>query len=65
MRDNYEAVHVHSIDARGVIEEYKKRGFILKERTTPTIVAQGGFVKLIFAKAEEVEVKKNGSAYLG
>ncbi len=50
-----EFVHVHTLDERAVIADYVKRGFALKERTTPTIIAQGGFVKLIFVKQNEAE----------
>lgn len=49
-----EFVHVHWIDEKNVIEEYRQLGFTLVERTKPTIVAQIGFVKLIFAKVEDV-----------
>ena len=63
MRENFESVHVHSIDERGVIEEFKQRGFVLHERTNPTIIAQMGFIKLIFVRDETVELNKN--AYLG
>jgi hypothetical protein len=65
MGEKYEAVHVHCIDERGVIEEYRQRGFILKERTAPTIIAQMGFVKLIFVASERVEAEQSASAYLG
>jgi len=60
-----EAVHVHSIDARGVIEEYAKRGYVLRERTHPTIIAQMGFIKLIFERAEAAEGSSTKKAYLG
>ena len=65
MNDQYEAVHVHCIDERGVIEEYREKGFVLKERTTPTIIAQMGFVKLIFVPAEKSETAKMKGVYLG
>ena len=53
MVDRTECVHVHSQDSVRVIEEYRQKGFVLKERTNPTIVAQVGFVKLIFIPADD------------
>ena len=54
MEETLHAVHVHSIDAGCVIEEYRAKGFVLSERTAPTIAAQPGFVKLIFIPADQV-----------
>jgi len=65
MRDDSVAVHVHCLDERGVIEQYKAQGYILQQRTKPTIIAQGGFVKLIFVRAELAEANKKPGAYLG
>ena len=56
MGERFEAIHVHRIDERGVIEEYRAKGFVLKERAAPTIVgAQMGFVKLIFERTEAAD----------
>jgi len=46
---------VHRIDADAVIEEYRVKGFELVERTKPTIIAQAGFERLVFARAETAE----------
>jgi len=48
MIDREEIVHVHKIDSRTTIEQYRKKGYVLKEKTNATIPAQKGFVKLIF-----------------
>ena len=53
MSDRSESVHVHRSDAAQVIEEYRLKGYVLKDRTKPTIAAQPGFVKLIFIPAED------------
>jgi len=63
MKENFEAVHVHSLDAQDVIAQYRSKGFVLQERTVPTIFAQPGFVKLIFvpaglAKANETQKRR-------
>jgi hypothetical protein len=55
MVDNSESVHVHRRDSAPVIESYRKRGFVLKETTKPTIIAQKGFVKLIFVPADQTD----------
>jgi hypothetical protein len=56
MAHNNEVVHVHSVDARTVIEAYRLKGLVLVERTKPTIIAQQGYVRLVFASAEEGSV---------
>ena len=56
MIDRSESVHVHRGDARQVIKEYRLKGFVLKERTKPTVVAQDGFIRLVFIPAEEAVV---------
>jgi len=48
MRDNFTSVHVHRQDEAKLIGEYEKKGYELVERTKPTVIAQRGFVKLIF-----------------
>jgi len=63
MKDKIEAVHVHCMDAKQVIKEYREQGYLLKERTEPTILAQLGFIKLIFERVEVAETTKG--AYLG
>jgi len=65
MGERIESVHVHCIDARGMIEEYREKGFVLKERLPPTIPAQPGFIKLVFELPEGAEVKAGKKAYLG
>jgi hypothetical protein len=67
MHNDSEAVHVHvhCLDEKGVINEYNAQGYLLQERTKPTIIAQMGFVKLIFVKAELAEQSKNSKVYLG
>jgi hypothetical protein len=65
MEREYEAVHVHCLDEQGVIDQYRAKGYVLEKRTRPTIIAQGGFVKLIFARAQAAEKPKNGKVYLG
>jgi hypothetical protein len=65
MRNECEAVHVHCLDEQGVIDQYKAKGYVLHQRTKPTIIAQGGFVKLIFVKADTVELAQTSKAYLG
>ncbi len=52
MNEEFESVHVHNMDVDSVVEQYRARGFVLQERTAPTIPAQPGFVKLIFAPRE-------------
>ena len=52
MDDCSESVHVHRMDADSVIEEYRRKGFTLKESTKPTIPAQIGFVRLVFVPTE-------------
>ena len=49
-----EMVHVHKMDRRSTVEQYRKMGFVLKEETAATIPAQKGFVKLIF-EAEDTQ----------
>jgi len=41
------------IDEKTVIEEYRQNGFELVDRTKPTIIAQMGFIRLVFAPAAE------------
>jgi hypothetical protein len=53
MNDRTESVHVHRNDATPVIESFRKKGYVLKETTDPTIIAQTGFVKLIFVPEED------------
>jgi hypothetical protein len=53
MADRSEAVHVHKSDADPVIEAYRKKGYVLLETTDPTIIAQAGFIKLIFVPEED------------
>ena len=55
MADRSESVHVHQSDADPVIESYRKKGFVLQETTDPTIIAQAGFVKLIFVPEEDFD----------
>ena len=54
MSDRQEMVHVHKMDRKSTVEQYRKKGFVLKEETAATIPAQKGFVKLIF-EAEDVQ----------
>lgn len=65
MHEESESVHVHCIDERAVIKDYTSRGFVLKARTAPTIIAQMGFVKLIFVRKVEDAKTVNTGAYLG
>jgi len=65
MSDQIESVHVHKMDVKQVIKEYGEKGFVLQERTLPTIVAQMGFVKLIFVKAETADNSNSTAVYLG
>jgi len=53
MIDRSESVHVHRGDAALLIEEYRQKGFVLKEQTKPTVIAQRGFVQLVFVPAED------------
>ncbi len=55
MEDRSESVHVHWYDASHVIEQFRKKGFSLKEQTEPTVLAQKGFIKLIFVPEDEIE----------
>lgn len=55
MADRSESVHVHKNDAGPVIEAYRRKGFVLQETTDPTIIAQAGFVKLIFVPEEDYD----------
>ena len=48
-------VHAHQIDADQLIEKQLARGYVLLERTPPTIVAQAGFERFVFVPAEEAE----------
>jgi len=43
------------MDADLVVEEYRKKGYKLKEQTKPTIIAQKGFVRLVFVPADNQE----------
>ena len=65
MQIECEAVHVHCLDEKGVIDQYLAKGYVLQKRTKPTIIAQGGFVKLIFVRAESAEQLQNSTAYVG
>ena len=56
MVDRTKSEHVHRMDAEPVIEEYRRNGYVLKEQTKPTIMAQRGFVKLIFVPAEDASL---------
>lgn len=53
MADLSESVHVHRSDAALIIEEYRLKGYVVKEQTKPTVIAQRGFVKLIFVPIGE------------
>lgn len=54
MSDRVETVHAHKIDADRIIEEYRQKGYALKERTKPTVIAQTGFEKLVFVPIEDM-----------
>jgi len=49
-----EEVHVHCLDEQRVVDEYRKKGYVLYKRQPPAIVAQPGFMKLLFLPAEDV-----------
>jgi hypothetical protein len=51
-------VHAHWMDADGLIESYRLKGYVLSERTPPTILAQAGFERLVFITKEEAELQK-------
>lgn len=53
MADRSEAVHVHKSDVESTMESYRQKGYVLQETTDPTIIAQVGFVKLIFVPVED------------
>ena len=53
MIDRSESVHAHKTDVAGVIETFRKKGYVLRETADPTIIAQAGFVKLIFIPEED------------
>jgi len=55
MSEDYKSTHVHRMDADLVVEEYRKKGYKLKEQTKPTIIAQKGFVRLVFVPADNQE----------
>ncbi len=55
MVDKSESVHVHHLDVSQTVEAYRKKGLVLKEKTDPTIIAQAGFVKLIFVPEEDLD----------
>ncbi len=48
MDEHEEVVHAHQLDSSRIIEEYRQKGYVLKEQTEPTIVAQAGFQRLVF-----------------
>jgi len=50
-------VHVHRIDEESVIQEHLTRGYVLKDKATPSIVTQGGFYKLTFTKNPEIATR--------
>lgn len=52
MDQNTVAVHVHKSDAEAAIEKYAKEGYVLVDTTPPTIIAQAGFVRLVFLPKE-------------
>lgn len=54
MESIQESVHVHWSDAKLVIDEYSEKGYTLIDRTKPTIIAQIGFVRLVFYKSENL-----------
>ena len=58
MHNECEAVHVHILDEQGVIDQYEAKGYVLQQRTKPTIIAQGGFVKLIFVRTQQAECNR-------
>jgi len=47
------SIHVHKNDLSHIIEEYWQKGYVLKEKTFPTVIAQKGFIKLIFIPKED------------
>jgi hypothetical protein len=55
MDDNFVAIHVHWTDADPLIEEYRLKGYVVKERTEPTILAQAGFERIVFVPSEFAE----------
>jgi len=65
MHDCSESVHVHRMDADSVIEEYRQKGYTLKERTKPTIPAQIGFERLVFVPTEFVDPETPPCSKLG
>lgn len=54
MEDRTLSVHAHRADADAVIREQRQNGYVLKERTKPTIPAQDGFVRLVFVPEESL-----------
>lgn len=62
MIERTESVHVHRGDVAHVIAEYRAKGFKLKEKTSPTIIAQRGFIKLVFVADEDAVLPPQGDS---
>jgi hypothetical protein len=55
MMERAEVVHVHCLDEGRVVEQFRDKGYVLYERTQPSIVAQAGFSRLVFIPSDDVE----------
>ena len=61
--ENSVAVHTHEMDSDRLIEQYRQKGYVLYERTEPTIVCQARFERLVFipeAESEAIRAKMGG-----
>ena len=58
MLRSVESVHVHKIDSASVVEEYRRKGYVLVDEESPTIITQAGFLKLTFALEGSEEALK-------
>ena len=59
MNDRDETVHVHKLDMRMTVEQYKRKGYELKEERKSEISAQRGFRTLIFGPAKQPSVESS------